>query len=302
MALVRDEEDADSWADASEAALVVTGQPISTRPLRFGFVGGGMMADAMLTGWLSRDKVTARSVMVADVCPASRARFEKKGVTVVSNNNDVAHFADVIVIAVKPNVVPHVLREIGPLVDSSKLILSIAAGVTSGQMEEALDHRLRPVRVIRVMPNTPCQVGESAAAFCVGQSVLPEDTVLARELFQALGTVVEVAEHQMDAVTGLAGSGPAFVYMAIEALADGGVRAGLPRDLAMKLACQVVQGSARMVTVTGTHPGALKDAVCSPGGTTIAGVHALERSGFRAALMDAVVHAAERSSELGRKK
>jgi pyrroline-5-carboxylate reductase len=152
------------------------------------------------------------------------------------------------------------------------------------------------------MPNTPCLVGASAAGFAAGPTATPEDVALVAKLFNAVGKAFPVPEHLLDAVTGLSGSGPAFVYVLIEALADGGVRVGLPRDVALALAAQTVLGSAKMVLETGKHPGELKDAVASPGGTTIAGLHALERAGFRAAAMDAVEAAANRAAELGKKR
>jgi pyrroline-5-carboxylate reductase len=176
------------------------------------------------------------------------------------------------------------------------LVISIVAGVTLRRLADGLGAE---TRLIRVMPNTPCLVGASASGFCPNAETAATDGDLVAKLFGAVGTAIPVPENHLDAVTGLSGSGPAFVYVMIEALADGGVRAGLPRDVALKLAAQTVLGSAKMVLETGQHPGALKDAVASPGGTTIAGLHALERGGVRAALMDAVTAAANRARELG---
>ena len=174
--------------------------------------------------------------------------------------------------------------------------MSIVAGATLETLAQALGHQ----RVVRIMPNTPCQVGASASAFSCGEAATRADADTVSRLFSSVGKVFELRESLLDAVTGLSGSGPAFVCLVIEALADGGVRAGLPRDVAQTLAAQTVLGTARMVLETGRHPGQLKDDVASPGGTTIAGLHALERAGVRGGLMDAVLAAAERARELGR--
>jgi pyrroline-5-carboxylate reductase len=178
------------------------------------------------------------------------------------------------------------------------LVISIAAGWTVESLAAGSPHG---TRIVRVMPNTPCLVGASAAAFSAGPSATAEDKATIQCLMQAVGTAVELPEHLLDAVTGLSGSGPAYVFVLIEALADGGVKAGLPRNVAQSLAAQTVFGAAKMVLETGQHPAALKDAVASPAGTTIAGLAALERGGFRAAAMEAVVSAADRAKELGKK-
>jgi pyrroline-5-carboxylate reductase len=175
-------------------------------------------------------------------------------------------------------------------------VVSIAAGITLRQLAEGLGSHCR---LVRVMPNTPCLVGASASAYCPGDKATAEDVAVVDCLLNAVGRAFRVPEHLLDAVTGLSGSGPAFVYLMIEALSDGGVRVGLPRDVATALAAQTVLGSAKMVLETNLHPGTLKDMVASPGGTTIAGLHALERGGVRGALMDAVEAATKRSQELG---
>jgi pyrroline-5-carboxylate reductase len=177
------------------------------------------------------------------------------------------------------------------------LVVSIAAGVSLARLAEGL---APGTRLVRVMPNTPCLVGASASAFSPGEHATEEDVSLVQGLLDTVGKAFRLPEHLLDAVTGLSASGPAFVYLVIEALSDGGVRAGLPRDVSTALAAQTVLGAARMVLETGQHPGALKDAVASPGGTTIAGLHELERAGVRGALMSAVEAASRRAAELGR--
>jgi pyrroline-5-carboxylate reductase len=189
-----------------------------------------------------------------------------------------------------------VLEEIAPHVTSKSIVVSIAAGVTLSQLAQALGEKQR---LIRVMPNTPCLVQQGASAFARGGSASPADARLVSELLSTVGVATEVPESLLDAVTGLSGSGPAYVFQIIEALSDGGVAAGLPRQIATQFAAQTVLGAAKMVLETGEHPGALKDAVASPGGTTIAGLLELERGGLRAALMNAVVSATQRSKQLG---
>jgi pyrroline-5-carboxylate reductase len=205
--------------------------------------------------------------------------------------------SEVVVLAVKPQQVAPVLAELQQHLRSEHLIVSIAAGVTLHTLHAGLG---AGCRLVRVMPNSPCLVGTGASAFVCGPHATPADAELVSALLSTVGIAVPVPESQMDAVTGLSGSGPAYVFQMIEALSDGGVRVGLPRDVSTKLAAQTVLGAARMVLETGEHPAALKDAVASPGGTTIAGLHAMERAGVRAGLMDAVQEATVRSIELGR--
>ena len=266
-------------------------------PLAVGFLGAGQMATALAAGWARAGLLDAARSRASDPYPAARAKFEQAtGVKAVPTNAEVAAACDVLVLAVKPQVMAGVLAELRPHVGPRHLVVSIAAGVTLQTLAFGLEGH---GRLVRVMPNTPCLVGASATGYAAGPAAAPDDVALVGKLFGAVGKAFPVAEPLLDAVTGLSGSGPAFIYVLIEALADGGVRVGLPRDVAQALAAQTVYGAAKMVLETGTHPAALKDAVASPGGTTIAGLHALERAGFRAALMDAVDAATARSRELG---
>ncbi len=263
-------------------------------PLAVGFLGAGQMATALAVGWAKAGLLDRARSLASDPHPAAQSRFATEtGLTAVTCNADLMAAADVVVLAVKPQVLPAMLAEIAPLVEPRHLLISIAAGATLARLTTALGPT---ARVVRVMPNTPAVVGASATGIAGGSA---DDQATVERLFAAVGTAVRVPEPLLDAVTGLSGSGPAYVFVMIEALADGGVRAGLPRDVAQKLAAQTVLGAAKMVLETGQHPAVLKDAVASPGGTTIAGLHALERAGFRAALMDAVSAAAERATELG---
>jgi pyrroline-5-carboxylate reductase len=269
-------------------------------PPAIGFLGAGQMATALAGGWAKAGLLDVARGRAADPYPAAREKFgAATGVPTLDTNRDVAAACDVLVLAVKPQVMPAVLAELRPALEPRHLVVSIAAGVTLKTLADGLGEG---TRTVRVMPNTPCLVGESASGYSPGPAATADDVELVGALFGAVGKAYRVAEPLLDAVTGLSGSGPAFVYVFIEALADGGVRCGLPRDVAMALAVQTVLGAAKMVLETGQHPGALKDAVASPGGTTIAGLHALERAAFRAAAMDAVEAATRRAWELGKKE
>ncbi|EWM30577.1 pyrroline-5-carboxylate reductase [Nannochloropsis gaditana] len=261
-----------------------------------GFIGGGMMASALIRGLVKAGVVPNFAISVSDPYKPMRDKLAAEvGVIAYDDNIQVIEHAQVIVLAVKPDIIPQVLRELSQRVTRHHLIISIAAGATLQLMEHQLPDQ---TRVVRVMPNTPCLVGECAAAFALGGSCLPEDAVLVKRIFSAVGAAFEVKEKDLNAVTGLSGSGPAYVFMMIEAMADGGVRAGLPRNVAMQLAAQTVKGAATMVQLTGEHPGVLKDQVASPGGTTITGIEALEKGGLRSTVIGAVVAAAERSKQL----
>jgi pyrroline-5-carboxylate reductase len=268
-------------------------------PRAIGFLGAGQMATALAKGWLAAGLLEATSSLASDPYPTAREKFTAAtGLRSVATNVEVVRSAQVLVLAVKPQTMAAVLAEIRPHLSSQHLVVSIAAGVTLKQLADGLGPE---TRLVRVMPNTPCLLGESASGYAAGPRATEADAELVGQLLRAVGKAFALPEHLLDAVTGLSSSGPAFVYVMIEALADGGVRVGLPRDVALTLAAQTVLGSAKMVLETGQHPGQLKDAVASPGGTTIAGLHALERGGVRAALMDAVEAATRRAEELGKK-
>jgi pyrroline-5-carboxylate reductase len=255
------------------------------------------MATALARGWLAAGLARPDRVLAADPLETARRAFQDDtGLRTVDNNREVVAASDLLVLAVKPQQMAGLLAEIRPAVGAQHLTVSVAAGITLRQLAGGLDPDRR---LIRVMPNTPCLVGASASAYTPGPAATAEDAFLVDRLLNAVGRAYRVPESLLDAVTGLSGSGPAFVYVMIEALSDGGVRVGLPREVASALAAQTVFGAAKMVLETGAHPGVLKDMVASPGGTTIAGLHALERGGVRAALIDAVEAATRRATELG---
>jgi pyrroline-5-carboxylate reductase len=266
---------------------------------RLAFVGGGNMAEALLRGILAAKRLAPEQVIVTDV-RADRLAYlrDTYGIETSGDNLKTAAQADTVLLAVKPQVVTGVLDDLRRVITERQLLISIAAGISTATIAEAV---LRPVRVVRVMPNTPALVLEGMSALAPGALATPEDLATARGLFEAVGKVVVVGEGLMDAVTGLSGSGPAYVFLVIEALSDAGVKMGLPREIATVLAAQTVRGAAKMVLETGKHPGELKDMVTSPGGTTIAGLHALEQGAVRAALINAVEAATRRSQELGRR-
>lgn len=265
--------------------------------LTLGFLGAGKMATALARGFIQAGLVSPRQVIASDPSHAARAAFGKEtGARTTAANAEVAEFARVLVLAVKPDYVSAVLADVRPHVGPGHLLLSIVAGVPLARLEAGLSAN---ARLIRVMPNTPALVGTSATAFAPGRAALPQDAELARKLFSAVGLTFQLKEYLLDAVTGLSGSGPAYCYLVIEGLSDGGVAAGLPRDVATKLAAQTLLGAAKMVLETGLHPGALKDMVTSPGGTTIEGLHELEKGKVRGTLISAVRAATDKSRKLG---
>lgn len=268
--------------------------------MTLGFIGAGKMATALAKGFIQAGLAKPEQIIASDASPMSRSQFTKDtGASTVESNAEILQATNVVILSVKPAQAGAVLKEISSYFTAQHLLISIAAGVTLSTLQDGLP---RGSRVIRVMPNTPALVGASASAFAAGENAIESDCELASKLFSAVGVATQVPESLLDAVTGLSGSGPAFVYLFIEALSDGGVAAGLPRDLATRLAAQTVLGGARMVLETAQHPGALKDMVTSPGGTTIQGVLELEQGKLRGTVMSAVLAAARRSKELGQPK
>jgi pyrroline-5-carboxylate reductase len=263
---------------------------------RIGFIGGGNMAEAIIKGLLEA-ACPNEKIMVAEPSDLRREHLaDAYNVTVTSDNLEVVRQCEVVVLAIKPQIADEVISGFASACNKETLLVSILAGISCAMIEEHFDFA---ARVVRVMPNTPALVGEGATAICQGHNSSHDDLMLVRHLFETVGQVQQIDERQMDAVTGLSGSGPAYVYTIIEALADGGVREGLRRDIAHALAVQTVVGAALMVRETGEHPAILRDRVCSPGGTAITGVSTLENKGLRTTLMEAVSAAANRSRELG---
>lgn len=260
------------------------------------------MGRALVIGAIEADELQAVDVVAYDIETAAVENLAKEhGVSSAASLRQVVETCDTILLCTKPGDISEVLREIATFgTDPNRILLvSVAAGVTISSIENFIFNH---ARVIRAMPNTPALVGKGAAAFAPGTNATQEDITFVTRLFGSVGKVVEVPEKLMNAVTGLSGSGPAFVYILIEALADGGVASGLTREKAMELATQTVLGAATMIAETGLHPALLKDMVSSPGGTTIAGIAALEEHGFRSAAIKAVQAATERSIELGKPK
>lgn len=263
---------------------------------KIGFIGGGNMAEALIKGLLAGG-FPAERIMASEPSDFRREHLKEAfGIELSTSNVELIEKCEIVVLAIKPQIVSEVLEEIAGVYSEDKLLVSILAGVPCATLEKYFQGA---PRVVRVMPNTPALVGEAASAICRGHHASGEDLALVKQLFEAVGTVQVIDERQMDAATGLSGSGPAYIYTVIEALADGGVREGLRRDVAHALAVQTVVGAALMVRETGEHPAILRDRVCSPGGTAITGVSTLEKNGLRTTLMEAVSAASARSRELG---
>lgn len=266
---------------------------------KIGFIGGGNMAEAFIKGLLNggfpagdihffEPNETRRDLMV-----------ERYGITCSENNAALVEESDIVVLATKPQILEKVLAEINGAFSDDKLLISILAGITTTTLEAGLGGQ---ARVVRAMPNTPALAGRGAAALCPGRNISKDDRRIAQHLFETVGIALWVEESQMDAVTGLSGSGPAFVYTFIEALTAGGVQEGLRLDIAHALAVQTVVGAAHLVQATGEHPALLREKVCSPAGTTISAIRVLEERGLRATMMEAVGAATARSRQLGEEK
>ncbi len=260
---------------------------------KLGFIGAGMMASALAKGVCSKELLKADDIMMYDINPDKLTKLhDELGIVIANDTQEVFQNCESVIIAVKPQHLKMIKYEAGA---NQPIIISIMAGVTIATLEE----KFADLPIARVMPNNPAQISQGMSAYCGNQLLSAKDSAWVGEILAAVGEVAVVSENQMDAVCGLSGSAPAFMYMMIEALADGGVMMGLARDTAYKLAAQTMKGAAQMVLETGKHPGELKDMVTSPGGTTIRGIYALEKMGLRAALMTAVEEATLQSKKLG---
>lgn len=261
-----------------------------------GLIGVGNMGTALLKGVLSSNTIDKEKTIIYDtreeVIKKSIQEFDVKA---VSSNTELVQQVKFIIIAVKPQDIDSVLEEIGPKLSEDQILISIAAGVTLDYIKKFIS---KNIGLIRVMPNTPALVGEGVSAIAHNKKITENDLKYVKKIFNSVGKVVELEEKHIDAVTGLSGSGPAYVFVMIEALADGGVKMGLPRNIALKLASQTVLGAAKMVMETGMHPGELKDMVASPGGTTITALHEIEKGKLRATLISAVEAATLKSKSL----
>eukprot|EP00429_Kryptoperidinium_foliaceum_P063423 CAMPEP_0176057782 /NCGR_PEP_ID=MMETSP0120_2-20121206/28781_1 /TAXON_ID=160619 /ORGANISM="Kryptoperidinium foliaceum, Strain CCMP 1326" /LENGTH=333 /DNA_ID=CAMNT_0017391295 /DNA_START=50 /DNA_END=1051 /DNA_ORIENTATION=- len=279
--------------------LRVRTKPKDLSQLKVGFIGWGAMAQAVSLGIIREDLTESSSVMATDVVPEILEAAAREGLQTTASNQTLVEWADLVVMAVKPQVVDAVIKDIAPVWKDNKVLVSICAGVTIDTFQDGLGDGSK---VVRVMPNTPCLVSEAATAYAASKRCADWEVDLVYDMFAAVGNATHrVPESLLNSVTGLSGSGPAYVYMLIQALSDAGVQGGLPRKVALSLATQTVIGSAKMVQETGTHPEVLKEAVTSPGGTTIAGVRALERAGFRSAVIEAVEAARLRAEGLSGK-
>ena len=295
---------------ALASAAAASGAPSSCSPkTRVGVIGAGQMGEALIRGFLDAGAATPGRICASVATFERRERLQGLGIGNIFEDAkeggaaSIAQNSDVIFLGVKPQIMVEILDSLAPVLEPHHLVISIAAGIKLSTLESKLG---QGVRVVRVMPNTPCLVRSAASAYSLGTHATQEDADLVHRLLTSVGLAIQVEEKMMDAVTGLSGSGPAYVFLMVEALADGGVAAGLPRDTALALAAKTVAGAAQMIfqedesSISGmVHPGILKDKVASPAGTTIAGLMELEASGVRGAFARAVLAAAKRSEELG---
>lgn len=264
---------------------------------RIGIVGSGNMGEALISGLVQSQSSAPENIICSDVRKDKlKAAKEAYGVAITGNNITVVNTAEIIIYAVKPQIMAAVLRETADALDMSKLVISIAAGVPLAAIESCLN---KDLRLIRVMPNIPASVKEGAAAIAAGKHVRKDDLKIAKAIFDSVGKSAIIEEELMDAITGLSGSGPAYIFLIVDAMADAGVKMGLSREDALFLSTQTVLGAAKILMETHEHPGRLKDRVTSPGGTAIAGLHTLEEGGLRTTLINAVEVATKRSRELG---
>ena len=265
--------------------------------MKLGFLGAGAMGGAILSGAVAKGVVKPEDVYVFDVSDEIKNRYKAMGCNIAGSNEELGKAVDILLSAVKPQYAAAALAELGDTLDG-KAMISIMAGLTTDSIREMTGGSFR---LLRLMPNTPALVGMGAFALDSGTDLRPEEKEFAQKLFESIGIVEWMPENLIDAACGLSGAGPAYIYLVIEALADGGVVKGLPRKTAQRLAAQTVMGAAKMVLETGEHPGFLKDQVCSPGGNTIVGMKTLEEHGVRGAFIDTVVNSVDRAAELGKK-
>lgn len=263
-----------------------------------GVIGGGNMSQAIVSGLVKSEIIQGKNIIVSDRDDEKLSYMKKDyGINTTNNNEEVAKISDIIILAVKPNIYDEVIDEIKYKVKEDVVIVSIAAGITMEFIQSKFE---KNIKIVRTMPNTPVLVGEGMTALCYNEFSSEVDVKNVIDIFKSFGKVEVISEKLMDVVPGISGSSPAYVYMFIEALADGGVLGGLPRDKAYKMAAQAVLGAAKMVLETGEHPGALKDKVCSPGGTTIEAVYSLEESNFRGAVIKAMEKCREKTIKMSK--
>lgn len=263
--------------------------------MKIGFLGAGAMGGAILSGAVNAGVLNPADVYVFDMSPAIREKYAALGCTIVDSNEELGKVSDLVLLAVKPQYAAGALAQLGNTLNG-KAVISIMAGIKVAKIRDMIQGDFR---VLRLMPNTPALVNEGAFALDADTDLTAEEKEFAQKLFESIGIVEWMSEPLIDTACGLSGAGPAYIYLVIEALADGGVMKGLPRATAQRLAAQTVLGAAKMVLETGEHPGKLKDNVCSPGGNTIVGVKTLEEHGVRGAFIDTVDKAVERAKQLG---